>query len=225
MKPSGFVSRCRGFPMAHPVPPGNARASMPAPLRAHRPRLTGPHGAPESRSARTVASTLALALDLPGPHEPRRVAQAAGGERRDCSRPWMAEFAPAAGCRATQGTTPAQQAARGAGVSFSLVSFSWTSKRKKLGRRRGGRNPATALNQKRKKPHTPRAHESASQAQPQLRRTKPRGSAESKAKEAAHPSAARASAAGRLSQRASAVSMRANTSRICSGCGSSVTRK
>ena len=155
MKPSGYVSRCRGFPMAHPVPPGNARASVPAPLRAHRPRLTGPHGAPESRSARTVASTLALALDLPGPHEPRRVAQAAGGERRDCSRPWMAEFAPAAGCRATQGTTPAQQAARGAGVSFSLVSFSWTSKRKKLGRRRGGRNPAAALNQKRKKPLTP----------------------------------------------------------------------
>ena len=161
MKPSGFVSRCRGFPMAHPVPPGNARASMPAPLRAD---PSPPHratmGAPQIKSVkRAVKSHVgaalaamntaqaagvavssrrlkaapqshrrsAFALDPPGPHVSRRVAQTVVGERRDCSSTGMCEFAPADGCRATQGTAPAKQATRDAGVSFLWVTFLWTS--------------------------------------------------------------------------------------------------
>ena len=57
-----------------------------------------------------------------------RVAQEAGGARRDCLSTGMCEFAPAAGCRATQGTTAAQQTARGAGVPFLWVTFLWASK-------------------------------------------------------------------------------------------------
>ncbi len=43
-------------------------------------------------------------LALKTPVRFRRVAQKSIGERRACLRPWMAEFAPADGFRATQGT-------------------------------------------------------------------------------------------------------------------------
>jgi hypothetical protein len=44
----------------------------------------------------------------------------------------MCEFTPAADFRATQGTAFAQQTTHDHRVSFSLVPFSWTSKRKEL---------------------------------------------------------------------------------------------
>jgi len=60
----------------------------------------------------------------------RRVAQEDGGERRACLRPWMAEFAPAAGFRATQGTATAPPSPRGLRVPFLLVTFLLGKQRK-----------------------------------------------------------------------------------------------
>ena len=51
---------------------------------------------PQQRSKQALGSRL-LALRSESPFIFRRVAEESGGERRACSRPWMAEFAPADG--------------------------------------------------------------------------------------------------------------------------------
>ncbi len=163
MKPSGYVSRCRGFPMAHPVPAGNARASMPAPLRAFRPRLTGPHGDPKSRSVRSSRCLPAFVLDLPGPHEPRRVAQAAGGDRRDCSSAWMREFAPAAGAEQRRARRLRSRRRAVPGCRFFGLPFFGQAKKGNSAAAEADETLRKHPNQKQKKPHAPRAHENTDQ--------------------------------------------------------------
>ena len=74
----------------------------------------------------------------------RRVAQVErgyrrvrGGKRRACLRPWMAEFAPAAGFRATQGMAAASSPPRGLRVGFLLVTFHCRKKEKLPGSAEG----------------------------------------------------------------------------------------
>src|SRR5690606_10864233 len=88
-----------------------------------RPHLTANEGPKKRRNLQACCSWL--------PWE-RRVAEEAAGERRACLSTWMCEFAPAAGFRATQGMAAALSPPRGLRVTFSLVSFSCTSKRSYL---------------------------------------------------------------------------------------------
>src|SRR5690606_22497212 len=90
--------------------------------------LTATEGPEKLRDAQLFSSLI--------PWE-RRVAQVErgcrrvrGGERRACSRPWMAEFAPADGFRATQGTSTASSSMRALRVSFFLATVSLDKQRK-----------------------------------------------------------------------------------------------
>src|SRR5690606_376314 len=88
--------------------------------------------AAEARARKLAPLSLPLLVlfALKPPFGPRRAAQTGPGARRACSSTWMAEFAPARSWRAAQGIAQAPPARRGTGVPFSLLTFSWASKRK-----------------------------------------------------------------------------------------------
>ena len=110
-----------GFSTVHPCTDENARTSCTRPLCGlivSAPPL--PRGPEDRRKLRLRCSLI--------PWE-RRVAEESGGERRVCLRPWMAEFAPADGFRATQGTSTALSSMRALRVSFLFVTFSLDKQR------------------------------------------------------------------------------------------------
>ncbi len=98
--------------------------------------------APPLRGLSRPTRASAVALRFPTRH-PRRATQPASGKRRECSSAWMRESVPARRRRVAQGTVAAVRQRRDARVAISLPPFSWRLKRKEVGRRRGGRNPAT----------------------------------------------------------------------------------
>ena len=152
----------RGSLTVHPWTATNARASCARPFGRILHPLAGPQGDPDGRAARIVraeaqakasrlkpllqrgsGSARTMRAALPGSPS----APVDGGREGPQGRAHeVRAFAVSAGmrCRRTPAGVhaPAGQDARRAalsGVSFSLVSFSWTSKRKKPARRDAGR--------------------------------------------------------------------------------------
>src|SRR5690606_3836856 len=143
--PYGSACGLRGFSTAHPCTGEEHARIVRASLRADPPPARRQTGAPLiGLPGRTAAGCQAIArwtmarADAirwrgslrAGSRVQRRVAQEAGGERRACSRPWMAEFAPADGFRATQGTGIPKECRRGSRVAFLLVTSLWRVKEK-----------------------------------------------------------------------------------------------
>ena len=83
----------------------------------------------------------------------RRATQATSGERRDCSRPWMAEFAPARRRRVAQGTVAALWQRRLGRACPLFGYFLWASRESNSAAAEAVETPATAFNSRLKPSH------------------------------------------------------------------------
>ena len=153
MLPRGCVNGGRGSPTARPALTANARASLHAPLTGllvrRSPSLTGtPERAARSCARKRIAGCApraacaagkAAPLALQVPSWPRRVR---GEKARRVGARDRAEFAVSAGravgkprSALAQSRAPDARVTAASRVPFSLVTFSWASKRKSPARR------------------------------------------------------------------------------------------
>src|SRR5690606_26727240 len=126
------AGRTRAHPCARPCGPcaPPARRQTVSPLTGHPGRTAaGCNAFARWTMARADAIRWRDSLRA-GSRVQRRATQPASGERRACSRPWMAEFAPARRWRVAQGTDTAQQWRRESRVAFLLVTSLWRGKEK-----------------------------------------------------------------------------------------------